>query len=236
MTPWVCPPSYPLCSRNFAQRDMRRYIWPYGQLRGSEAAQPLMPGDLRSSATRQALLRAAAEVISEVGWHRARTRTITERAGVPHGAIGYHFTGKAQLLREAALAANAAALEVPVTLARQAPTVASLIEQTGAWYAAGGLADPSVRLLLETAREASRDDEVRRPTAAMLQAYREQLTELVRKDQQAGHVVAGIPPDGVAALVAALLDGLLVHLTIDPALELGSLMTALTGLLEGEPQ
>jgi AcrR family transcriptional regulator len=203
--------------------------------RPADRATASAPGELRSAATRQALLRAAAEVIAKVGWHRGPDPAIADRAGLPHGAISYHFAGKDQLLRQAAVAASAAALKVPVALAQRAPSVAALIEQTIAWYAAGGMADPSVRLLLETAREASRDEGVRAPTAAMLRSYREHLTELVRKDQQAGNLNSGVPPDGVAAIVAALLDGLLVHLTLDPALELGSLVTALQGLL-GEPR
>ncbi len=34
---------------------------------------------------------------------RVRTRAVAERAGLPHGAVSYHFRGKQELLTEAAL-------------------------------------------------------------------------------------------------------------------------------------
>ncbi|HEY1920529.1 MAG TPA: TetR/AcrR family transcriptional regulator [Streptosporangiaceae bacterium] len=189
--------------------------------------------ELRGVPTRRAILRAAAELIADLGWGNVTTRAIAERAGVPHGAISYHFSGKASLLREAALEANAAALRLPMALADQAPGVAALVEQTTTWFAAGGLAGTSVRLLLETAREAARDSAVRSQVAAMIATYREHLTSLVRRDQQRGALRADIPPEGVAAMIAGLLDGLLLHAVIDPALDLGPLVAAMNGLMEG---
>src|SRR3954453_21589194 len=54
-----------------------------------------------SRATREKLMNAAAELISEVGWGRVTTRAVAERAGLPHGSVSYHFRGKQELLVEA---------------------------------------------------------------------------------------------------------------------------------------
>jgi AcrR family transcriptional regulator len=61
-------------------------------------------------ATRQRLLTAAAELIAEVGWGQVTTRAVTERAGLPHGAVSYHFRGKRELLGDAAMHAFSDAL------------------------------------------------------------------------------------------------------------------------------
>ena len=56
-----------------------------------------------SASTRERLLDAAGEQIAEVGWGRVTTRSVAERAGLPHGAVSYHFAGKQELLAEAAV-------------------------------------------------------------------------------------------------------------------------------------
>ncbi|MBS2964633.1 TetR/AcrR family transcriptional regulator [Actinocrinis puniceicyclus] len=187
-------------------------------------------------ATRRALLDAAAALVAESGWCAVTTRAIAARAGVPHGAVSYHFAGKEELLREAALAATRQALAAPAAFATQAGSVAELLEGTFAWYAAGGLADPAVAQLLETARQAARDPLLRAPIAAELHDYRKALADLVRRDQQRGALAAGVPADGVAAAIAALLDGLILHLVLDPDLDTQPAAAAVLGLLAGEPR
>ena len=53
---------------------------------------------------------AAAELVAELGWGRVTTRAVAERAGLPHGAVSYHFRGKQELLTEAAMFAFARAI------------------------------------------------------------------------------------------------------------------------------
>ena len=59
-----------------------------------------MAGDRRSLAERrEQLLDAAVEVMSDKGVRGATTRSITEHAGVPHGAFHYCFDSKDLLIR-----------------------------------------------------------------------------------------------------------------------------------------
>jgi AcrR family transcriptional regulator len=185
----------------------------------------------RGASTRTAITDAAIALIGEVGWGQVTTRAIAARAQVPHGAIGYHFAGKADLLRGAAVEATMRVLAEPLALARQAAGVRELLDGTFGWYASGGLSDPSVALLLETVRQAGRDELLREPIAAELRRYRQALAELVATDQQRG-AIRPADPAGVAALLAALLDGLLLHLVLDPALDLQALAAAAYSLLE----
>lgn len=188
----------------------------------------------QGAATRRAILDAAIALIAEVGWGQVTTRAIADRAGVPHGAVGYHFTGKTDLLREAALTATTQALGEPIAMARHASSVWELVEGTFGWFAGGGLTDPSVALLLEAVREASRDPALRAPIAAVLRDYRTALADLVRADQERGSVRPDVPPESVAALIAALFDGVLLHLVLDPDLEARATAEAVRILLRGE--
>jgi AcrR family transcriptional regulator len=57
----------------------------------------------RGDQTRAALLRAAAELVADVGYHRATTRAIAQRAGVAEGTIYRHFPDKRALFTAAIL-------------------------------------------------------------------------------------------------------------------------------------
>ncbi|MES9536506.1 TetR family transcriptional regulator [Actinomadura sp. NPDC000600] len=188
----------------------------------------------QGAATRAAILEATAALIAELGWGRVTMRAIAARAGVPHGVISYHFQGKDDVLRQAAVTATLQALAEPVEALATASSVQEMFEGTLAWFAGGGLEDPSVGLLLETARQSSRDPALREPIAAATREFRAALTELVRRDQERGGVTASAPASGTATVVAALLDGLLLHLVMDPELDLAGAVEAVRTLLRGD--
>lgn len=53
--------------------------------------------EVRSAETRDSLIRAAIEVVAEVGYAAATTAAIAERASVSRGALQYHFDSKSDL-------------------------------------------------------------------------------------------------------------------------------------------
>ncbi|GAA2631391.1 TetR/AcrR family transcriptional regulator [Actinomadura fulvescens] len=187
----------------------------------------------QGAATRTAIMDATAALIAELGWGQVTTRAIATRAGVPHGAVSYHFKGKEELLREAAVSATLQALAQPIALTRQAGSVRELVDGTLAWFSSGALDDPSVALLLETARQASRDPALREPIAAELRSYRAVLTGLVRADQERGEIDSRVSASGTATLVAALFDGVLLHLLVDPDLDVQNAAGVVHALLGG---
>jgi hypothetical protein len=63
--------------------------------------------------------------------------------------------------------------------------------------------------------------------------FRSALTELVERDQRDGRVTPSLPPSGTAKVVAALLDGLLLHLVLDPELDLSDAAEAVRTFLRG---
>jgi AcrR family transcriptional regulator len=173
---------------------------------------------------------AAAELIAEVGWGRVTTRAVAERAGLPHGTVSYHFRGKQELLVEAALAAFEHA--VPRSAFEALGTVEGLVGLIEAEVAGHEEMDPVLPpLMLEAMREAERDPVLRERMGAMLGDYRRLMIEAVRADQERGAVVRTGSPDGIATLLAAIGDGLLLHVLLDPDLDISSAMQALRALL-----
>jgi AcrR family transcriptional regulator len=184
-----------------------------------------------SEQTRARLLRGAAELIAEVGWGAVRTRAVAERAGLPHGAVSYHFRGKQELLTEAALYTFAQALPL-AELVAEAGTAPDLVELIEGWLTGADTTDPVVTGVgMEAMLQAERDPVLRRRLAELMRDYREALTDIVRDSQRRKTTKVRTDPAGLAALLAAVGDGLFLHARIDPDLDTAAALTALRDLL-----
>ncbi len=183
-----------------------------------------------SAVTRQRLLAAAAELIAELGWGRVTTRAVAARAGLPHGAVSYHFRGKQELLAEAALRTVEQAF--PIAELEALETMADLMAVASARLGDREAIDPVLSaVMLEAMRESARDPALRERIAALEREYRRLLADLVRAEQQHGAVSADAPPSALATLLAAAADGLLLHALLDPDVDITEALTALQTLL-----
>ncbi|HEY7261748.1 MAG TPA: TetR/AcrR family transcriptional regulator [Trebonia sp.] len=177
---------------------------------------------------------AAAELIAEVGWGRVTTRAVAERAGLPHGAVSYHFRGKQELLIEATMFAFARA--VPADEFAALAGVEDLIGLISAEVADRDAIDPVLsRLMFEAMREAERDAALRERMRGMLAQYRELMVQAIRAEQERGAVFTGAPADAIATLLGAVGDGLLLHALLDPGLDVHAALNALRALLAPRP-
>lgn len=187
----------------------------------------------RGEQTRQALLRAAAELIGEVGWGRVTTRAIAERARLPLGTVSYHFRGKQQLLTHAALTT----LEhmFPIDDLEAVETLEDLIALVGGAVSDRATIDPVVvGVMMEAMREAERNPALRERLASLLDGYRQVVVRLVRAGQQEGYIDPDLPPSALATLIAAAGDGLLLHSLLDHELDAAEATAALLALLPKE--
>ncbi|HZE06355.1 MAG TPA: TetR/AcrR family transcriptional regulator [Solirubrobacteraceae bacterium] len=183
-----------------------------------------------SAPTREKLMAAAAELVAELGWGRVTTRAVAERAGLPHGAVSYHFRGKQELLIEAAMFAFARA--VPAGNFTGLAGVEDLIGLISAEVADRDAIDPVLsRLMLEAMREAERDSVLRQQMSEMLSHYRELMVQTVRADQERGVVFNDASAEAIATLLGAVGDGLLLHALLDPELDVHAALDALRVLL-----
>ncbi|HET9970174.1 MAG TPA: helix-turn-helix domain-containing protein [Streptosporangiaceae bacterium] len=177
---------------------------------------------------------AAAELIAELGWGRVTTRAVAERAGLPHGAVSYHFRGKQELLIEAAMFTFAQA--IPAEEFAALAGVEDFIGLVSAEVADRDAIDPVLsRLMFEAMREAERDAALRERMRAMLAHYRSLMIATIRAGQERGTIVAGVSADAIATLLGALGDGLLLHVLLDPDLDVHSALDALRTLLAPRP-
>jgi AcrR family transcriptional regulator len=183
-----------------------------------------------SDETRARLLRAAAELIAELGWGRVTTRAVAARAELPHGAVSYHFRGKQELLTEAALRVFEQAFPIEQFRALdELPDLVALFEPfLGEQSEEQELVS---RVGTEAMLESERNPILRERLAELLNDFRQAMSGLARAGQERGTVPADISPNALATLLGAVADGLFLHARLDPKLDAAGALSALRTLL-----
>lgn len=176
---------------------------------------------------KDALLGAAAELIAEVGWGGVRSRMVAERAGVNNALVHYHFGSMENLLRQAAELTINEAFGAPTRTVWREP-VAVGMQAAVKWLAGLDIEATPVGVMVESLAQARRDPALRQHAAALLQALRD---ELARTVETQGGPLAEFGGQGVATLLLATLDGLLLHRAVDPHLDLRPAARSVRALL-----
>ncbi len=169
--------------------------------------------------TRERLLRAAQEIIAADGWAAATTRNVAQRAGVNQGLVHYHVGSIHTLRREATLQGIRAFFAEAV--ARRPTDRDGLLPWLSAQIDAGVEERPALSqgtdaerrmltgLLHESLTASARDDLLREAIASLIDEYRVQLADTLAS--------CGIAePEEGAALIAAAVDGAILHRALQP--------------------
>lgn len=184
----------------------------------AEPAEPDRPMQARGWRRRESLISAGAELLAEGGWGALTSRAVAERAGVRHAHVHYYFGSQSSLKHAVVAAAVEDVFEPALEAMRDSSTLAdgvaavvrSIEEMTTA----------QARLSAELVAASLSDHEVAQLMQAALARFRSQLAPWVAS-------VAEAEPQGVTTLITALLDGLVIHRLIDPALPLDRVEDAL---------
>lgn len=171
------------------------------------------------------LLDAAGELVAEVGWGRVSSRMVAERAGVNNALVHYHFGSMEQLLREAATQRLARTFAEPTRRIWYGGDVARGMARALRWLGSLDTEGSDVGVMAEAFAETRRDPTLREMTSGELERMRDDLADALGGGREAR---------GVAILLLALLDGLLVHRVIDPGLDLRPAARPLGAWLEEE--
>lgn len=182
----------------------------------------------RGREVRARLLQAARELIGEAGWSGVSTRVLAERAGVRYGLVHYHFESLQALLRQAALEAMSGMLDDTARLLAEASTPSDGVEAMLSELDRYSGSDPTSLLFVEGYLAATRDDQLRERMSGVVQGFR---TALATSLASSGHP----HPDGAASVVAAVLDGFILHKGLDPELSAARIAPVLRAVAGNEP-
>jgi DNA-binding transcriptional regulator YbjK len=191
-------------------------------------AGPPLPKQDRSRRRREALLRAAAEVLADGGPKAVTHRAVAQRAGVPTASATYHFESVQSLTEEALRLQVAERVDELEGLTAAAMEGGRSAEEVAQLFAASlaGRSHVAAIAQYELYIEAARNPALRAPVAEAIAAF-EGLAEAVLR------VLGARRPAQGAAVLVALLDGFLLHriaLKPDPADEAAVLFEAMRAL------
>lgn len=178
---------------------------------GRPAQAPPRTAAERGRDVRQRLLRAAVELIPEIGWNAVSTRILAQRAGLAPGLVHYHFESLQALLRAAALASMRESLESITTIFDTADTVESGLDRLLGAVDAYSATDPASLVFVEAYLASLRDPRLAKELAAVLVDFRQVFSQWLSTHGQA-------QPEATAAVLAAALDGVLLHRALGPEL------------------
>jgi AcrR family transcriptional regulator len=157
--------------------------------------------------SRDRILTAAVELITEAGIDQVRIAEIARRANMSSGQVIYYFTGKEHILLEALAWRDYQDLK---------RTRAAVAKVTGAWrqlerfiglYLPVSPADPSWILWLEAWARAPHNRQVSQFLEELLAPWRDELAAIVARGVQEGAFVPPADIDDFTLRFSALLDG-----------------------------
>jgi AcrR family transcriptional regulator len=169
----------------------------------------MAPTAKQGQEVRLRLMAAAVELIPERGWSAVSTRILAERAGVTPSVVHYHFSSVQDVLTEAAISAMRQVIATTDELFTSATTPAAGIEAMLTSVEQYDGSDPMSLLFTETYLAATRDERLRTQIAALVTDFRTRVADWLTIHQ--------VPePAATAAVLAASIDGLLLHRTLGP--------------------
>lgn len=162
------------------------------------------PARDRGAAVRRRIEAAAVELVAERGWGGVSTRQLAERAGITPGLVHYHYRSLDDALRTAVLAVARTEVSEVARVVAEADDVEQALDLV--WSAMDRHPTDAAEsvTMIEAMLSALRDDELREGLAVVLHDFRRTVAERLR---QGGFV----DPEGTAAVLAAVLDGVLLH-------------------------
>jgi AcrR family transcriptional regulator len=166
----------------------------------------------RGREVRQRLMVAATELVAERGWSAVSTRALAERAGVVPGVVHYHFPSVQALLREATVAAMRGLVDQLGAQVDQGATPEDVLDVILRGLERYTGVDPMSVLFVETYLAAARDPALHDAVRGVLDTFR---SELARTLAERGVAT----PGATAAVLAAAIDGVMLHRALDPGFD-----------------
>ncbi len=168
-------------------------------------------------------------LLCENGWPAVTTRGVAERAGTNPGLIHYHFGGLPGLHAAIARAAGDLIIGPLVEQVLAAGDERAALDAIRRLMGEATTGDErATRLAVEVIAGAARDPELGDVLREQLREAREQVARwLGRIRPEWGEERCA----GVAVLVTAAVDGLMLHYLLDPELGVGKAVNAVEGML-----
>lgn len=179
----------------------------------------------RGAVAREKLLNAAVELTAERGWNGVSTRLLAQRAGIAPGLVHYHFASVQALQREAItdVLRNSLAAALPVVTSAADPETGLRTLLDALEVYTGN--DPISLAVVEGYLAAARDATLLRELSLLVKEFRDGIAEWLAR---CGHDM----PAQTAAVLAATIDGVLLHRAFNRELNADAVLPVLRKILD----
>ncbi|MGN9837825.1 TetR/AcrR family transcriptional regulator [Nonomuraea sp. H19] len=171
----------------------------------------------RGKTTRQRLLDAAVALVPEVGWGGVTTRLVAERAGVAPGVVHYHFASVTELLVAAGTGFSGVLLEQFAVALTAQPGIGEGVDWLLGELSRHSGTDPASLLVVEMFLASTRLPELRERLGEQITGFRARVASWLAEHGYQGDA------DAAAAMLAAAVDGIMLHRALDPGLDFATL-------------
>ena len=181
-------------------------------------ARPPSTQEQRTDAARKALIRATIEVLANEGYRRTTFTRIQEVAGLSRGLINYHFGTKLSLIESVVLHIRSDFMQVVRDLDSSERSGYERVRHMVGLYCERLARDPATaKVMLILGTESLGENDVIR--SVMQEAYlwlREELRHRIDQGIEDGSIRSDVDSGGYAAVVEAIIRGLVLQYLVDP--------------------
>jgi AcrR family transcriptional regulator len=171
----------------------------------------------RAARTRSLLMAAASKVCARHGLERASIDEVAEEAGFTKGAFYANFRSKDELflaMLDERFAEQLAKLDRTLS---EDGELGDQVREAASAFAHDLADDPDwVRLSIQFAARAARDESFRGALVTRERALRARMAEIIGRRTERLPFPPAFPPDQVARMADAIIDGFAVHQLLDP--------------------
>jgi AcrR family transcriptional regulator len=182
----------------------------------------------RGAAVRRRIEAAAVELITERGWGSVSTRMLAERAGVTPGLVHYHYRSLDDALRCGVIGAARTMIDEFGRMIDRTDDPDRAMAMVWAMLDRHPAQGPESTLILEATLASLRDPELRSGLAEVVHVFRASVADRLRR--------AGVAaPDETAAVLAATIDGVMLHRILTDDLAAGTVQPIAARMLQPAP-
>lgn len=190
--------------------------------------------EARSEARRGQILDAALACFAREGFHQTTMADIAREAGISAGAIYRHFRSKDDVIKASTEARREVRAKFFEKATQKADTLSVLDEAIDHYYQKADQPNDSMRLGVQLFAEALRNDRVRRSLRSSWDDVLAHFAEIIRRAQANGEINPVLDPFTVALLLVAATEGLVVHKSVDPDVDVWKYAEVLKALYSGD--
>jgi AcrR family transcriptional regulator len=189
----------------------------------AESSLPRTQEQRRIEAERR-LVRAAAELVGEIGPRKVTLANVGERAGYSRGLVTHHFGSKGALMQRLVDAVTSQFREAMVEESRSDSPIDQLRLLIDFYFRVVSDLQPvnRARLVLWADAVAAPSEDVRPQMISADREFREEIEKRIQLAVSASEVSASVDPHGLATVIIAMLRGVALQRVLDDQVDLAA--------------